>query len=180
MRYHASTLYSILVIICARNDLLPIWYCECTAALLISSIISRGTTGSTPAAAFLYPIQFRLGQFPAGISGIQGSRRFDQQDFTLFFGTGFVLHTLRDDRHFTGIQVQAFIAQVDSVIALDDHEDFIGFRVAVPDKVAIRANKFEMGVVHRRDDFVIKPVMEFGKLFLKIDNVDGHGVFPFQ
>jgi hypothetical protein len=53
-----------------------------------------------------------LRQFPAGISGIQGSRWFDQQDFALFFGAGLVLHSFGDDHHSTGFQVQAFVAQV--------------------------------------------------------------------
>ena len=90
-----------------------------------SPLFAGKDAGSTPAAAFLYPIQFRLRQFPAGISGIQGSRRFDQQDFAFFFGAGLVFHTLRDDHHFTGFQVQAFVPQVNAAISFDNYEDFV-------------------------------------------------------
>ena len=44
-----------------------------------------------------------------GITGIEHTRRFDQQDLTFLFGHGFVLDTSWHHVHFTGGQLNASV-----------------------------------------------------------------------
>src|SRR5438045_4140072 len=80
-------------------------------------------------------------------SGIDYTARLNQQELDLLFCVRLVFYTLGDDKHLPGSNMNGTIPKIDSQIALDHDERFIGLQVIVPDEIALQLHDLELIVV---------------------------------
>lgn len=115
------------------------------------------------------------GEFTGGrITGVDGSFSHQNHHLALRLSEWFVLHPLWHDKHLAGVERHSTITKVDSQLAFDDEERFIGVRMTVPNEVAFELGEFEMKAVYLGDDLRRPLVGEPGQLGRQIDRRWSH------
>jgi hypothetical protein len=130
---------------------------------------------NSPAAGLiLNPDLVQPGQFAASVAGVERAGRFDQEDAAFIFSNRFMLDAFRHDVHFTFVEADDVIAQVDLHRSSDEDEDFVGFGVGMPDELALDLGQLEMVIVHLGDDARRPEVAELGELVGEVDRGGRH------
>ena len=82
-----------------------------------------------------------------------------------------MFHPARHDDHLPGLHQHMSVAEVHAQYPLHHHQRLIGFRVAVPDKVAGDAHDLELIVIHFGHHFGLPLFAEQGKFLSKINEL---------
>src|SRR5262249_37196967 len=97
----------------------------------------------------------------------------NEQYLAFALGGGFVFDSLGHNKHFTCSEVNSTVRKLDAHLAVKNDENVIRFGVAVPHKLSLDFDQFELVVIHLGDDLRRPMIRELCKLF---DKVNG-GVF---
>src|SRR5262245_26356810 len=103
------------------------------------------------------------------VAGVRRPLRFDQEDMRLCACTGTMFSTAWDDEQLALPQVQRAVSELDLELALEDEEEVVGVRMAVPDELALDLDHLDLVVVHRRDDARREALVEERQLLREID-----------
>src|SRR5205085_6804354 len=106
------------------------------------------------------------------VTRVQRGFWLEQQDVYFFGSHGQMLHSLRNDDEFAGIQFDRSVAQVDGQSALDDKEELIFVLMLVPDELALKLHQLNLRVVYLAGDFRAPMVVEEPEFLAEIDFLD--------
>jgi hypothetical protein len=121
----------------------------------------------------LYPEIVLRCPLAALMAGVQSALWFDQHHPNFLLGERLVLHTLWNDEHLAGSDMDGAIAKIDPQLPFENDESFIRFRMIVPDEIPFDADEFELVVVHLSDDSGLPEPLNLSKLLLEIDSLPG-------
>src|SRR5690349_8986982 len=83
-----------------------------------------------------------------------------------------MLNAARDDDEVTGIQLDLAVAQFDDERAFVHQEQLVFVFMLVPNKFAFDLGDFDLGVIHRSDNFRGPLISETSQLLREIDFTD--------
>src|SRR5215212_8546637 len=93
---------------------------------------------------FLYPDIMCRGSFTDDITCIYCTHRFYQKNLTLLCSNRLVFQSFWYNKQFTFIQKNLPIAELNFQLTFQNNENFIGFRMSVPDKFPFYLDNLEM------------------------------------
>jgi len=92
------------------------------------------------------------GEVTAGVAGVGGAHRLDEQHPGFAVGARAVLDAPGNDEEITCGQLDVAVPQLDRQASLDDQEEIIGVRVRVSDELTTSLDHLELVVVETADD----------------------------
>ena len=112
----------------------------------------------------LYPDIIFSGELVVGITSIHNALRLNNHDLTFFSSGWLMLHTFRNNNHFTFFKRYCFIPEFYNQFAVQHNECFICIIVGMPHKFALYFYQFEIVTIHFGDHPwgpVIRKFVEF-------------------
>jgi hypothetical protein len=103
------------------------------------------------------------------IAGVDGSRRFEEQNFRLLVGAGAMLDAARDDNSFPGAHLDNVVAEFDAEPALPDEEKFVFLLMPMPRKLALDLDELDLLPIHRCDHLGPPLLVKEAELLIEID-----------
>jgi len=73
-----------------------------------------------------------------------------------------MFYAFRYNVHFTFTENNVPIAELNFQLTFQDHENFIGLRMIVPDELAMQFRDFEMIIIHPGNDLGLPLLGKFG------------------
>ncbi len=101
---------------------------------------------------YLNPLVVAGRHVAAGVAGVYGSGAFDEEDVTFFGGDRAVFDTFRDYDQVAFVKDHGLVSVFHREAALHDEERFVGVVVRMPNELAFDFCKFEVCIVHLRND----------------------------
>src|SRR6266511_1466665 len=116
-------------------------------------------------------VTLRRRTLAAGVAGVRGPARLDQQDMSLLVRARAVLDAARDDEDLARVELDVPLAELDRQVPFQDEKEIVGVGMGVPDELALNLDELELVVVQVADDAGAEGLVEGGELVGEIDLV---------